>query len=113
MFSKDILDSLLRFRSERDWEQFHTPKNLAISISIEAAELLEKFQWSLDNDKSATDSELEEIRDELADIAIYLTYLSTDLGIDLSQAVIDKLQKNITKYPLSKARGRSTKYTKL
>jgi len=113
MFSDEMINDLLRFRTERDWEKFHTPKNLAVSICIEAAELLEKFQWTLATKEPISEPDFQEIKDELADIAIYVTYLSRDLGIDLSQAVQKKLEKNIEKYPLAKAKGRSTKYNRL
>jgi dCTP diphosphatase len=102
------------FRDQRDWMQFHNPKNLAISVVLEATELLEHFQW-----KTAEESEAhalsarEEIADEVADVAIYLVELADNLGIDLEQAIIKKLNKNATKYPAEKARGNAKKYTEL
>lgn len=104
------------FIRERDWEQYHNPKDLAVSISIESAELLEKFQWKdgeeirslVENEK-----ELGEIREEVADIVIYSLSLSNRLNFDLSQAILEKLEKNKRKYPVEKAKGKADKYTKL
>ena len=102
------------FRDARDWMQFHNPKNLAISITLEAAELLEHFQW-----KSMLESEAHakaaraEIAEEVADVAIYLLEFADHLGIDLLSAIDAKLEKNEAKYPVAKARGSSVKYTKL
>jgi dCTP diphosphatase len=94
--------------------QFHDPKNLAVSIVIEAAELLEQFQWK---DKEAVDQHIrdhrEEIEDEIADVAIYLMELADNLGIDLVEAMDRKLKKNEKKYPVEKAKGLATKYDKL
>lgn len=112
---QSIIDALLTFRRERDWEQFHRPKDLAISIMLEAAELLEEFQWKTDEEASAylAGDGLGTVREELADIAIYLLLMSNDLGIDLVAAVREKIRKNEEKYPVSKARGTSKKYDKL
>ncbi|MGE3152667.1 MAG: nucleotide pyrophosphohydrolase [Nitrospiraceae bacterium] len=112
MISNDLLTELLAFRQKRDWEQFHRPKELAISLSIEAGELLEVFQWKT-NEEVATmiASKLKDrIQDEVADVAIVLSYLIHDLGIDLDSAVRSKLEKNETKYPVDKAYGNSRKY---
>ncbi|MCX5796785.1 MAG: nucleotide pyrophosphohydrolase [Elusimicrobia bacterium] len=110
----EILTKIRKFRDERDWMQFHNPKDLAISIVIEAAELLEQFQWK---DRGEVEKHIkanrEDISDEIADIAIYLAELSDNLGIDLKQAMERKLEKNAKKYPIEKARGVATKYTKL
>ncbi|MCL4490503.1 MAG: nucleotide pyrophosphohydrolase [Nitrospirae bacterium] len=113
--SKNIIDSLLKFRSERDWEQFHRPKDLAISIVLEAAELLEEFQWKTDEEvkKYLAGDGLNAVREEIADIAIYLLLMSNDLGIDPVAAIKDKIRKNEAKYPVSKAKGSSKKYDKL
>ncbi|MBE0439051.1 MAG: nucleotide pyrophosphohydrolase, partial [Gammaproteobacteria bacterium] len=100
------------FRKERDWEQFHTPKDLAISLSIEAAELLEWFQWRTNDEINAqlqTDKRIA-LEDELADVAVYLSYLCHDLGIDLNQAIANKVAKNAQKYPVEKVKGRADKY---
>ena len=111
---REILPKLRAFRDERDWMKFHDPKNLAISIAIEAAELLEHFQWK---DKESVDQYIknnrEEIADEIADVAMYLAELADNLGIDLIQAMESKLDKNAKKYPVAKAKGIATKYDKL
>lgn len=110
-----ILEQLLKFRRERDWEQFHRPKELAISIVLEAAELLEEFQWRTDEEtkKHIEEGGRENIKDEVADIAVYILLLSHDLGIDLTDAIKEKLKKNAEKYPVEKSRGSAKKYDKL
>jgi len=112
---KKILDMLLKFRRERDWEQFHRPKELAISIVLEAAELLEEFQWKTDEEikKHLKEGGLQNVKDEVADIAVYILLLSHDLGIDLMDAIRKKLKKNEEKYPVEKAKGNAKKYDKL
>ncbi|MDT8370781.1 MAG: nucleotide pyrophosphohydrolase [Gammaproteobacteria bacterium] len=112
MIKPDVLQRLIDFRKERDWEQFHTPKDLAISLSIEAAELLEWFQWRTNDEINAqlqTDKRIA-LEDELADVAVYLSYLCHDLGIDLNQAITNKVAKNAQKYPVEKVKGRADKY---
>jgi len=108
----DQLRTAIRtFRDERDWMQFHNPKNLACSIVIEAAELLECFQWKdFSESNAAAIEQRHEIAGEIADIAIYLIELSDNLGIDFVTAIRDKLKINAEKYPVGKARGRATKY---
>jgi dCTP diphosphatase len=102
------------FRDQRDWMQFHNPKNLAMSIAIEAAELMEHFQWKTSEESAAhSDSTKAPIADEIADVAIYLIELADNLGIDLSAAINAKLDKNEAKYPVEKARGNITKYDQL
>lgn len=114
MISDITLQRLLAFRKDRDWEQFHTFKNLAISISLEAAELLENVQWSSDADLvGVVSARRKEISDEIADIAIYLTYMANDLGLDLDDCVRKKLAINEMKYPIEKTKGRSAKYDRL
>ena len=110
-----IVDKLLVFRRERDWEQFHRPKDLAISIVLEAAELLEEFQWKGDAEvtRYLEDGGLSRVREELADIAIYIAILSHDLGIDLLDEMEKKIRKNEEKYPVGKSKGSSKKYDKL
>ncbi len=110
-----IIQELLKFRRERDWEQFHRPKELAISIVLEAAELLEEFQWKTDEEikKHLSEGGLENIREEVADIAIYILLLSHDLRIDLFKVIDEKLRKNAEKYPVEKAKGSAKKYDKL
>jgi dCTP diphosphatase len=105
---------LQQFMQERDWKQFHNPKDLAIAISLEASELLEHFLWKNGAEiGSRVDSHGEEIRDEAADIGIYLMELCDVLGVDLVQAMSTKLEKAGLKYPVEKARGTSRKYTEL
>jgi NTP pyrophosphatase (non-canonical NTP hydrolase) len=108
----DLKNKMADFVRERDWEQFHTPKNLSMSIAIEAAELMEHFQW-LPEEQSTTlnPEELNEIGEELADIVLYALSLCNQLGLDLSESVMNKLAKNAEKYPSEKVRGKSHKYT--
>lgn len=112
MIEQSLLDELIQFRRERDWEQFHNPKDIAISLSIEAAELLEWFQWRKpDEIKQMLESDKrEQLEDEIADVAVYLSYLCHDLGIDLNRAVKNKMVKNAAKYPRDKVKGRADKY---
>jgi dCTP diphosphatase len=108
-----LLDAILQFRAERDWERFHTPKNLAVSLCLEAAELLEHFQWT-DPARGEVPSELRPaIEQEVADIAIYLVLFCADQGVDLPGAIRRKLELNAKRYPVDLARGRATKYDKL
>jgi len=111
---EEVLQRIRTFRDERDWMQFHDPKNLAVSIVIESAELLEHFQWK---DKAEVAKHIAENRDsvadEIADVAMYLFELADNLGIDLKSAMLAKLERNAEKYPVEKARGVATKYTKL
>jgi NTP pyrophosphatase (non-canonical NTP hydrolase) len=108
---KKNLRKILRFREERDWGQFHLPKNLAISLSLEAAEVLELFQWTKDN--RLPRGKREELAAELADVYYWLLLLAHEFEIDLDQALAKKMVVNSKKYPVSKSRGRSTKYHKL
>lgn len=101
---KKLSKELLEFNNERDWGQFHTPENLAKSISIESGELLECFQW--DNNY-----ELDNVKDELADIVMYSMMLAEKLDLDLSEIIKDKLERNKIRYPVDKAKGNSKKYT--
>ena len=102
------------FRDTRDWMQFHNPKNLACSIVIEAAELLEHFQWkTFEESEEVARDRCEEIAQEIADVAIYLIELADNLGINLIQAIEEKLSANEARYPASKAKGSATKCTEL
>lgn len=103
-----------QFAADRDWEQFHSPKNLAAALSVEAAELLEIFQW-LSEDQSAalTPKQLSAAREEIADVFLYLLRISDRLGIDLVAAADQKLARNAEKYPVDRARGSIAKYTEL
>ena len=113
--SLDALRDLLRqFAAERDWDQFHSPKNLAIALNVEAAELLEHFQWMPETESAALAGDLmARIREEIADLMLYLIRLADRLEIDLLAAPSDKIQLNAEKYPVEKARGSSKKYTEL
>ena len=114
MISDKLLERLLDFRRARDWEQFHTARNLASSIVIEASELLEKYQWGTDAEIATINTERkEEIADEIADIAILLSYLAHDLSLDFEGIVSAKLEKNQEKYPVEKSKGNSLKYDRL
>ena len=114
MVAQHILDQLLTFRSERDWEKFHTPKNLSAALTVEAAELLECFQWAKDEELPALVArERTAIEDEIADVVILLSYLCHDLKLDLDAAVESKLEKNRQKYPMQLSRGNATKYDRL
>ena len=109
-----LTQKILEFRDQRDWKQFHNPKDLAISIAIEASELLEEFQWK-DNagvEKKVKD-EKHKVEDEMADIYIYLLEMSDVLGVDLIEAAEKKMAKNEIKYPVEKAKGNAKKYTEL
>lgn len=101
-----LINALREFNEERDWDQFHTPENLAKSISIEAGELLECFQWDNYYDK-------EHLCEELADVLSYCIMLADRLDVDIEEIVLDKLEKTKKKYPVDKAKGISTKYNKL
>ena len=108
----DITSRIRAFRDERDWMQFHNPKNLAISISLEANELLEHFQWrSFEESEAHARDAREEIAEEIADVAIYLAELADNLGIDLIEAMESKLAKNAEKYPVAKSRGSHAKHS--
>lgn len=110
MLSQRTVDAALAFRRERDWEQFHSPKNLAIAISVEAGELLEHFQWMRDGEARPTASQLDALELEIADVAILLSYLASDLKIDLDVAVRRKIAINEGRYPVDKSRGSAAKY---
>jgi NTP pyrophosphatase (non-canonical NTP hydrolase) len=106
MGTERALEALRKFVAGRDWKQFHTRENLAKSISIEAAELLELFQWGDEPDE-------ERIREELADVLAYCLHLADDLGIDVDDLVLEKVAKNELKYPVDKSKGTSHKYDRL
>jgi NTP pyrophosphatase (non-canonical NTP hydrolase) len=109
-----LSEAVARFARERDWEQFHTPKNLAASLSIEAAEVLEIFQWLTDEQSKRLPAEKKEhLADELADTFIYLLKLADAYGIDLVDAGHRKLAKSAAKYPVDKAKGSAKKYNEL
>ena len=102
------------FRDARDWKQFHNPKDLAISLSLEAGEVLEHFQWkSQEEIKKYTKEHKKEIADELADVFYWVLLMSSDLEIDIEKALKLKMKENNKKYPVKKAKGKHTKYNKL
>ena len=110
----ELRDRLRRFAAERDWGQFHAPKNLAIALSVEAAELLEHFQWlTEDASRGLPAGDLAKVREELANVLLYLVRLADELGVDLAAAARDKIELNARKYPVDKARGTSRKSTEL
>ena len=106
MEKKSVLDELRAFVADRDWSQFHSPENLAKGISIEAAELLECYQWD-------SDADLARVREELADVLTYCYLLADKLGLDPEEIMRAKLESTKAKYPADKARGRSVKYDQL
>ncbi len=114
MSLEPVLARIRAFRDERDWMQFHHPKELAAAIAIEAAELQEIFLWKSPAETASILVEKREaLRDEIADIAVYLLELADNLGIDLIEAIDTKMAKNAAKYPVAKARGSNLKYTEL
>ncbi len=100
------IKKIIAFNEERDWDQFHSPSNLAKSIAIEAGELLECFQWDDDYDK-------DKVLDELADVMNYCIQLALKLDVDIEEVILNKIEKNELKYPVDKAKGTSKKYTEL
>jgi len=109
-----ITERIRKFRDARDWAQFHNPKDMAIAISLESSELLEHFLWKSPEEVEArVESHREQIRDEIADIAIYLVELADNLEIDLIKAMEEKLAKNEEKYPAKRAKGSNAKYSEL
>ena len=111
---ESIQNKIISFRNERDWQQFHDPKNLAEALSIEAGELLENFLWkTTEQSRNLSAEELKNVKEELSDIFIFLTYLSDEYKIDLLSEVEKKIGVNEVKYPVDKAKGSSRKYTGL
>jgi NTP pyrophosphatase (non-canonical NTP hydrolase) len=109
-----LIAALRQFSRERDWEQFHSPKNLACALAVEAGELLEHFQWLPDEkSRELPEQVISEVAAELADVFLYLLQLSDELGIDLVSAAEQKIVKNAQKYPIDRSRGSSKKYTQL
>ena len=112
---KEIQNRLAKFADERDWEQFHNPKNLAMALSGEVGELSEIFQWLSEEQskkENISDEDLAKAREEVADILLYIFRLSDKLDIDLEQAVLDKLKINEGKYPIELSKGNATKYNR-
>ena len=111
-----LAQALAAFARERDWEQFHSPKNLVMALTGEVGELSELFQWLTEDDSRATATDpkrAQALRDELADVLLYLVRLADVLGVDLNAAAVHKLATNAARYPVSKARGSSRKYTEI
>lgn len=104
----EIIQALIKFRNERDWEQFHNPKDLALAINVEAGELLELFLW-----KNAEEANNEKVKEELADIFAFAFLLADKYGFDIKQIVLDKIKENGKKYPVDKAKGSAKKYNEL
>jgi NTP pyrophosphatase (non-canonical NTP hydrolase) len=109
----ELAQKLRNFAEERDWEQFHSPKNLSMALSVEVSELVEHFQWLTEEQSSALEGEaISDVAEEIADIQIYLTRLADRLGVDIEDAVMKKLAVNADKYPVAKAHGNALKSTK-
>lgn len=104
----EVLDRLRQFRDDRDWKQFHNPKDLALALSIESGELLEAFLW-----KSPEDADTESVKEELADVFAFALLLADAYDFDVEQIIMEKIGKNEEKYPVEKARGTARKYTEL
>ena len=100
----ELKSEIIKFQKERDWKKFHTPENLAKSISIEAAELLEHFQWG-------KEYAIDEVAEELADVLIYCMYMADALDLDIKEIIFNKMEKNAIKYPVDKSKGNAKKYT--
>tara|TARA_E500000331_G_scaffold105343_1_gene102082 strand:- start:7857 stop:8210 length:354 start_codon:yes stop_codon:yes gene_type:complete len=113
-FTKALSDAVDDFAEERDWEQFHSPKNLSMALMVEAAELAEHFQWLTGRQSGELSPErLDEVAEEIADVLIYTLRLASRLDVDIETAAWAKLEKNRRKYPVEKARGTAKKYTEL
>lgn len=105
---EEIIKELIKFRNERDWEQFHNPKDLALAINVEAGELLELFLW-----KDAKDANKEKVKEELADIFAFAFLLADKYGFDVKEIILEKIKMNGEKYPVEKAKGTAKKYDEL
>lgn len=111
---KDLTDKIVQFRDDRDWKQFHNPKDLAVSLLLEAAEVLEHFQWkSTEEMESHIKNNKEDVADELADTLYWILLMSNDLDVDIKEALERKLKKNEVKYPIDKSKGNHLKYNQL
>jgi len=109
-----LADAVLKFRDERDWKQYHNPKDVALSLVLEATEVMEHFQWISAEELTAhVIKNKEQIGEELADVLYWVLLMSRDLEIDLSSALLRKLESNSDKYPIEKAKGKKTKYDQL
>ncbi len=108
---KETIDNCLSFVEERNWRQFHNPKDLAISLSLEASELLELFQWN--TSEEAVEKNREKMKDELADVIVYAVDFASVMGFDLNEIINEKMEKNRAKYPVEKAKDSKKKYDEL
>ena len=108
---QETINEVLKFRDDRNWKQFHNPKDLALSISLEAAELLEVFQWS--GSDIVCESKKDKIKEELADVLVYCIHMADTCGLDMDEIIQEKMKKNNEKYPVEKAYGSKEKYTEL
>jgi NTP pyrophosphatase (non-canonical NTP hydrolase) len=106
---ESLINKVVEFRDERDWKQFHNIKDLVISLTLESSELLENFQWK--SSETALKENMDNIKDELADVLIYAMLIAHDLDIDIEDTVLNKLKKNQEKYPVDKFKGSAKKYT--
>lgn len=106
--TEEITQALLSFRNERDWEQFHNPKDLALAITIEAGELLELFLW-----KNSEDADVDRIKEELADVFAYAFLMAAKYKLDVKEIILNKIHKNAEKYPVDKSKGSAKKYNEL
>ncbi len=105
---KKLVDQLIKFRNDRDWEQFHNPKDLAVALNIEASELLELFLW-----KNPEQADRDKVKEELADVFAYALLLANKYDMDVKEIVMEKIAKNAEKYPVNKAKGTAKKYDEL
>jgi NTP pyrophosphatase (non-canonical NTP hydrolase) len=105
---QNITDALLKFRNERDWEQFHNPKDLSIALSIETNELLELFLW-----KNHEEANIDKIKEELADVFAYAFLIAEKYNFNVEEIILEKIKKNAEKYPIEKSKGKSDKYNQL
>ncbi len=109
-----LIEQIRNFNKERDWEQYHTPKNLSMALMVEAGELAEHFQWLTQNQSKTLNNEtLEKVREEIGDVLIYLLNIADKLGIDPIAAAKEKILKNANKYPVNQIKGKAAKYTDL
>ena len=108
---KKLMNRINQFRDDRDWRKFHNEKDLAISISLEASELLELFQWK--NSEEVVESSLNEIKEELADVLIYSLMMADNLNLDVEDIIKEKIEINTKKYPIELSKGKNKKYTEL
>jgi len=111
---KELIKKLRKFADERDWEQFHSPKNLSMALAVEVGEILECFQWLTEEQSKSLDSEtLKRVKEEIGDVQIYLARLADQLGFSPLEAAEEKLKQNKKKYPIEKVKGKAKKYTEL